>query len=218
MKRCSLASAVLVLAALFSVRARADQDIQGEVLVVLASHDAGAIDPAVAQEPALHEPPFDTFHSMRVLDRIPMTIGTHSPFTHPLANGRTLRLELLDHAPPRLAARVSISRPNAPDFLPGVTVETDPGVPFVVAGQSYEGGTLVLLVRLGTRPVPPAALRVNPSLRLLTPPPAPPSPPPPAPAQLPASPAAPPRPSNGANAARKNSPPAPAPHPPAAES
>ncbi len=57
----------------------------------------------------------------------------------------------------RYRVRVSINRPEQNDYLPLLSVVASPGDPFFVAGQRHQGGTLVIGVRVGTRPDAPAA-------------------------------------------------------------
>jgi hypothetical protein len=155
--------ATLVVALLVSVVgvARA-QDQTGEVLVVLASEQAGVIDSNLAHEPALRQPPFNSYRSMRLLERHPVTLAANRPIIVALPNGRNLQIVLVRMLPNgRLQVRVSINRPAKNDYLQGVTVETSAGVPFFIAGQAYQGGTLVIGVRVGLRG-PQTGVRVGP--------------------------------------------------------
>jgi hypothetical protein len=66
-----------------------------------------------------------------------------------LPNGRLLeaRLEdILADGSSRLVA--SINRPDANDFLPLLEVKARPGQAFIVAGQSYKRGILVLVFKV----------------------------------------------------------------------
>ncbi len=143
----------LALAAMLTGRATARaQDQLGEVLVVLASEQGGVIDANLAQEPALRQPPFNAYRSMRLLDRRPVTLGVGRPAAVELPNGRRVQITFMQRLPNgRLQVRVSINRPDQNDYLQGVTVETSPGVPFFIAGQAFQGGTLVIGVRVGVR-------------------------------------------------------------------
>lgn len=159
----TLLATLVAIGALFSAAvgvARA-QDQVGEVLVVLASEQPGVIDANLAQEPALRQPPFNSYRSMRLLGQHPVTLGAGRPVIVVLPNGRNLQITLVRMLPNgRLQVRVSINRPEKTDYLQGVTVETSAGVPFFIAGQAYQGGTLVIGVRVGLRFG--AAVRVGP--------------------------------------------------------
>jgi len=159
----TLLATLVAMGALFSAAvgvARA-QDQIGEVLVVLASEQPGVIDANLAQEPALRQPPFNSYRTMRLLAQHPVTLGAGRPVIVVLPNGRNLQITLVRMLPNgRLQVRVSINRPEKNDYLQGVTVETSAGVPFFIAGQAYQGGTLVIGVRVGLRFG--AAVRVGP--------------------------------------------------------
>jgi len=126
------------------------QPVQAEVLVVLAKEDAGTIDPALADIPALQRAPFDAFRTMEILDRKRERLRPGIDRDVRLPNGRTLRIRLQRVMPDgRYRVQVSINRPEADAYLPLLQVVTAPGDPFFVAGQSFRGGTLVIGVRVG---------------------------------------------------------------------
>ena len=145
---CSLAIAMLGSAA---GTAHA-QGVQAEVLIVLAKEEAGEIDPALRDVAALRRPPFNAFRSMRVLARPRVRLTTGQPAEVRLPNGRRLQLTLRQITPDgRFQVAVAINRPNQNDYLPLLQVVAAPGDPFFVAGQSHEGGTLVVGIRVGER-------------------------------------------------------------------
>ncbi len=168
-------AAALALAATLTGRTTAHaQDQLGEVLVVLASEQGGVIDANLAQEPALRQPPFNAYRSMRVLERRPITLPVGRPAAVGLPNGRRVQVTFVQRLPNgRLQVHVSINRPDKNDYLQGVTVETSAGVPFFIAGQAFQGGTLVIGVRVGVRAT--HGVRIGPILPrpALAPPPAP---------------------------------------------
>lgn len=142
--------AALALACLPAASAQ-NAPVRGEVLVVLAKQEAGEIDASLANVPALRRPPFNSFRSMRVLSRPEVQLRPGTPVEVSLPNGRKLQLVLQQVMPDgRYRMRVSINRPNQNDYLPLLQVVASPGDPFFVAGQSYQGGTLVIGVRVGT--------------------------------------------------------------------
>jgi hypothetical protein len=123
--------------------------VAGEVFVVLAKEEAGEMDPALAKMPALRNPPFKSFQSMKVLSRQQIALVEEKPVTVKLPNGRELRIELLERmADGRHKVQVSINQPSKKDYLPLLQVKASEE-PFFVAGQKYEGGTLVIGVRVG---------------------------------------------------------------------
>jgi hypothetical protein len=143
--------ALLAIASLHA-RASADETVPGEVLVVLASEQAGAIDPELANIAALKKPPFSAYKSMKVLTRTDIKLKQGQPFTVSLPNGRHLMLTLTERLTDgRSKVQLSINKPNKKDYLPLLEVKAKAGQPFFVAGQSYEGGTLVIGVRVGAK-------------------------------------------------------------------
>ena len=152
MKSISYLVATFAFALFTHVSLASAQQVSGEMFVVLASQNAGTTDPSLAREPALQQPPFNMFHSMRVLERSPMSLQASQSYSHALPNGRTIRVELLGQLPNgRYRVRVSINRPGQSDYLQLLTVVAAPGDPFFVVGQSYQGGTLVIGLRVGAR-------------------------------------------------------------------
>jgi hypothetical protein len=147
----------MMLGALLAVgtmpAAAQSQRVDGQVLVVLAKEEAGSIDPALRNEPALRRPPFNSFRSMEIIERPSIRLSAGDPVEVKLPNDRRLRVELQQVLPDgRFKMKVSINRPDQNDYLPLLTVVASPGDPFFVAGQSYKGGTLVIGVRAGKKP------------------------------------------------------------------
>lgn len=152
MKAIAFLTAALMLGFFASAKTASAQHVSGEMFVVLASESPGAMDPSLSGEPALQQPPFNMFRSMRVLERSPMSLHTSQSYSHALPNGRTIRVELLGQLPNgRYRVRVSINRPGQSDYLQLLTVVAAPGDPFFVVGQSYQGGKLVIGLRVGAR-------------------------------------------------------------------
>lgn len=125
----------------------------GEVVVILAKEQAGEIDASLEDIAALQRAPFNAFQSMEVLSKPAIRLRTGNPQIVSLPNGRRLQIELQQVLPDnRYRVRVSINRPEERDYLPLLTVVAAPGDPFFVAGQSHDGGTLIVGVRVGQRP------------------------------------------------------------------
>ena len=123
----------------------ATASVPAEVLVVLAKEDPGMIDPQLKQLTALRRPPFNSFRSMKILSRPKLKLTTGQDAFVSLPNGRRLKLTLLRIMPDgRYKVRAAINRPNKSDYLPLLQVVASAGDPFFVAGQSYQGGTLVV--------------------------------------------------------------------------
>lgn len=119
--------------------------VPAEVLVVLAKEEQGKIDPELQKLTALRRPPFNSFRSMTILSKPKLTLKPGKDEIVKLPNGRRLKLTLLRAMPDgRYKVRAAINRPNKADYLPLLQVVASAGDPFFVAGQSYQGGTLVV--------------------------------------------------------------------------
>ncbi len=150
----------LLLSQLVPDAAQAQSSVTSEVLVVLAREEVGEVDRALTGLPALRRPPFNAFRSMKLLERKALKLSKGKPVQVRLPNGRALRIALLGRLPDgRYRVKVSINRPKRRDYLPLLTVVAAPGDPFFVAGQRYQGGTLVVGVRVGTPPAGAAVRR-----------------------------------------------------------
>jgi len=147
--RLMCAALVLCLLGVARPGAAADAPVKSQVLVILAKEEPGEVDPKLKQLRALQKPPFNGFKSMKVLSTSDVELSNDKAATVSLPNGRTLQIKLLARMPDgRNKVQVSINRPDKQDYLPLLTVIAS-GEPFFVAGQRYEGGTLVIGVRVG---------------------------------------------------------------------
>jgi len=152
--------AATVLCGLWAATAvRADDKpnapLLGEVLVLLASESEGPIEPSLSHLRALKHPPFNGFKSMKIMSRSGVQLIEDRPVEVDLPNGRKVHLTLLGRLPDgRAKVQVSINRPNEKDYLPLLQVKASYGEHFFVAGQKFEGGTLVIGVRVGERSKP----------------------------------------------------------------
>ena len=129
--------------------ARSDREahssVPAEVLVVLAKEEQGQIDPQLKKLTALRRPPFNAFRSMKILSRPKVKLAPGKDALVSLPNGRRVKLTLLRVMPDgRYKVRAAINRPDKSDYLPLLQVVASAGDPFFVAGQAYQGGTLVV--------------------------------------------------------------------------
>jgi hypothetical protein len=124
------------------VTLRANADIM--VLHATQVDGAGSIDPRVGNMPQLKKPPFSAYNTYKLLDRqvVPLEKGKPSKYT--LQNGRTLEVTLIDLAgDKRYKVAAHINGKDGKDFLKS-EVTAAANEPFFVAGQSHQGGILVL--------------------------------------------------------------------------
>lgn len=127
----------------------ADPAVKGNVRVILAKEADGEYDAELKKVPALQKPPFNGFKSMKILSTTGIELAEGKDATVALPNGRTLQLKLLERLKDgRHKVQVSISKPGKDDPPTSMTVIAS-GEPFFVAGQSHEGGTLVIGVQVG---------------------------------------------------------------------
>jgi hypothetical protein len=131
-----------------SKRAEESAPFFAEVTVLHATQTKKGIDPRIGSMPELAKPPFSSYDSYALLERTRLPLTKQSPRTLKLPNGRLLEtrlLEVLGKDAVRLSA--SINQPNGKEFLPLLEVKAKLGQPFIVAGQSYKQGILVLVIR-----------------------------------------------------------------------
>ena len=128
-----------------SDRASTTSSVPAEVLVVLAKEEPGKIDPQLQKLTALRRPPFNSFRSMKILSRPKLKLIPGKDALVSLPNGRRMKLTLLRVMPDgRYKVKAAINRPDKSDYLPLLQVVASAGDPFFVAGQTYQGGSLVV--------------------------------------------------------------------------
>ncbi len=101
--------------------------------------------------PELSKPPFSSYKSYKFLQKVKQPLEADKPKTLKLPNGRVLKTALLEKlAEGRVKLSASINKPGGKTFLPLLEVKARVGQAFIVAGQAYKGGILVLVVRVVT--------------------------------------------------------------------
>lgn len=119
-----------------------------EVMVLHATNAGKGIDERIGKMPELSKPPFSSYDSYELLSKTRLPLVKDDPRTMELPNGRVLRTKLLELLPKgMLRLQASINQPKGKDFLPLLEVKAKLGQSFIVAGQSYKGGMLVLVIR-----------------------------------------------------------------------
>jgi hypothetical protein len=120
-----------------------------EVSVLHGTHEQRENDPRIGNMAELREGPFAQYASYQLLSRAQLALARGGKRQLKLPNGRLLEARLEDKladGSSRLVA--SINRPAAKDFLPLLEVKARPGQAFIVAGQSYKHGILVLVFKV----------------------------------------------------------------------
>jgi hypothetical protein len=129
--------------------AREAAKLFAEILVLHATNEKKGIDRRIGEMPELTKPPFSSYDSYTLVDRGKLPLEKGVPKTLVLPNKRVLEtklLEVLGNGSVRLSA--SINQPGGKEFLPLLEVKAKVGQPFIVAGQSYKNGILVLVIRV----------------------------------------------------------------------
>jgi hypothetical protein len=120
-----------------------------ELLVLHATNSKRGIDARLRDLTELTKAPFSAYDSYAVVDQAKLSLEKAVPKTRRLPNGRVLETRLLDVLGEdfvRLSA--SINQPGGADFLPLLEVKAKLGQRFIVAGQRYKSGILVLVIRV----------------------------------------------------------------------
>jgi hypothetical protein len=126
-----------------------EETFAAEVLILHATNAKKGIDPRIGQLPELGKAPFSSYDSYELVDRARLPLKKDDPQNLKLPNGRTFQVRLLE-VPQKDSVRLSasINRPNGKEFLPLLEVKAHVGQAFIVAGQSYKKGILVLVIRV----------------------------------------------------------------------
>jgi hypothetical protein len=129
--------------------AEAAASFAAEVLVLHATNGDKGIDPRIGDMKELGRPPFSSYKSYELLQKVRLPLKKDDPKTFELPNARVLQTKLIETLPEG-AVRISasINQPGGKTFLPLLEVKAKVGQPFIVAGQSYKGGILVLVIRV----------------------------------------------------------------------
>jgi len=118
-----------------------------DLVVLHAENRKKGIDERVRDLGELTRPPFTSYDSYSLLERTRLPLELKTTKTRRLPNGRVLGTELLE-APAGDSVRLSasISEPGGHAFLPLLEVRARVGQHFIVAGQKYQSGILVLVL------------------------------------------------------------------------
>ncbi len=129
--------------------------VSAEVIILHATNDGTGIDPKIGKMPALSQPPFSSYNSYKLLERVKLPLSKGKSSTTKLPTGRDLMVSLKDVLAAkkkgeavRYVVTASIQKPDGNSFLPLLEVNAKAGEPFFVAGQKYKGGILVIGVKV----------------------------------------------------------------------
>lgn len=120
-----------------------------EVSVLHGTHAERTGDSRIVTMPELREGPFASYASYVLLSRAQLSLARGGKRRVRLPNGGVLEVrleEILADGSSRLIA--CINRRGGEELLPLLEVKARPGQAFIVAGQSYQRGVLVLLIKV----------------------------------------------------------------------
>lgn len=133
----------------------APAEVAVEIVILHATNDGSGIDPKIGKMPALAQPPFSSYNSYKLLDRVKLPLAKGKSSTTKLPTGRDLMVTLKAITEPtkkgeprKYVVTASIQKPDGNTFLPLLEVNAKPGEPFFVAGQTYKGGTVVIGIKV----------------------------------------------------------------------
>jgi hypothetical protein len=129
--------------------------VAAEVVVLHATNDGSGIDPNIGKMPELGKPPFSSYNSYKLLDRVKLSLAKGKSSTQKLPNDRVLMVSLKDivpgkkkDEPKKYVVSASIQKPGGNVFLPLLEVNAKAGEIFFVAGQTHKGGVLVIGIKV----------------------------------------------------------------------
>lgn len=114
-----------------------------EVLVIHGTQcDKPAVDPAIGEAPPLK------FNCYKLLDKKALGLKQGQPSTMALPNGRTFQVAYNGMDKARYKVTASISKPDGAGFMPLAEIAAEPNKKFHVGGFAYQGGALLLAIRI----------------------------------------------------------------------
>ena len=130
-------------------------ELSTEVILLHGTNEGSGIDPKIGKMPELAKPPFSSYNSYKLLDRVKPCLAKSKSATVKLPTGRDLMVTFKDVIEPkkkddakRYVISASIQKPGGNTFLPLLEVNAKAGETFFVAGQDYKGGMLVIGIKL----------------------------------------------------------------------
>lgn len=132
--------------------------IKAEIIVLHATNDGKGIDPNLGKMPELGEPPFSSYNSYKLIEKVELDLAKGKAIEHKLPDKGKLALTFKEmkqgakdakkKEPTRYVLATSIEKPDGTSFLPGLDVNALQGKYFFIAGQKYEKGILVVGIKV----------------------------------------------------------------------
>jgi hypothetical protein len=130
-------------------------EVQAEVIVLHATNDGKGIDPSIGKIPALERPPFSSYNSYKLLEKYDLKLPKGEAKDKKLPDGGKLALMFKEVSrgkkkddPTKFVVSATIEKADGKQFLPGLDVNALKGEYFFIAGQKYNGGILVIGVKI----------------------------------------------------------------------
>jgi hypothetical protein len=125
--------------------------INAEIMVLHAANQPGpgSIDPAIGNFPQLRSPPLSAYNTYQLMNRKILQLPAGNSGTYTLPNGRVLQVTFVgptsDHG---FKVKAAINQPGGNAYLKLLELTAKPNDPFFIAGQTFQGGNLVLVITL----------------------------------------------------------------------
>lgn len=132
------------------------QSVKTEVMFVLATNDGSGVDPKLASLKELKSPPFSTsFNSFKQLGDATIDLPLNHATNTTMPTKDILVATYTGTAPndaksaaTKFVISASITKPTGATVLPSLTVNAQSGRWFFITGQSYNGGTLIIAMKV----------------------------------------------------------------------
>lgn len=133
----------------------AKQSAKVEVLVLHATSGGTGIDPRLGDMPELKKPPFSSYDSYKLLDQSELVLEQGKANAKPLPDKGKLTLTLKEIVRStkkdeldKFVLNASIVKPDDKPFLPSLDVNAHAKERLFIAGQKYDKGILVIVLRV----------------------------------------------------------------------
>ncbi len=133
----------------------AKQSAKVEILVLHATSGGTGIDPKLGDMPELKKPPFSSYDSYKLLDQSELVLeqGTANAKALPDKGKLTLTLKEIVRSTKKdeldkFVLNASIVKPDDKPFLPSLDVNAHAKERLFIAGQKYDKGILVIVLRV----------------------------------------------------------------------
>lgn len=133
------------------------KEVQAEVIVLHGTNDGKGVDPALPADVRgkLEKPPFSSFNSYKLLEKHELKLPKGEAKEKKLPDGGKMSLLFKEVSPgkkkddpTKFVLSATIEKADGKQFLPGLDVNTVKGDYFFIAGQKYNGGILVIGVKV----------------------------------------------------------------------